>query len=148
MKSSAKFSENSIFPSGEDFRICCLCHTNMGEDEEEILVCKVIKKEIKSEFKDENHMDVEENDTNIPNKRNQIETENLDASKKVENTESTDKAEKTEKTDKITSYSDDTCGRLLPLPDGSHVHVNCLRWSSEVVERGGRLMNGMQAKAK
>ena len=39
-------------------------------------------------------------------------------------------------------------GRLLPLPDGSHAHVNCLRWSSEVVERGGKLTNALQAKAR
>ena len=39
-------------------------------------------------------------------------------------------------------------GRLLPLPDGSHAHANCLRWSSEVVERGGKLVNALQAKAR
>ena len=39
-------------------------------------------------------------------------------------------------------------GRLLPLPDGTHAHVNCLRWSSEVVERGGKLVNALQAKTR
>ena len=44
--------------------------------------------------------------------------------------------------------NDDVCGRLLPLPDGSHAHANCIRWSSEVVERGGRLINALQAKSR
>jgi hypothetical protein len=30
-------------------------------------------------------------------------------------------------------------GRMLSLPDGSHAHVNCLRWSSDVVEKSGVL---------
>ena len=34
---------------------------------------------------------------------------------------------------------DAVCGRLLPLPDGSYAHVNCLRWSSEAVEMRGKL---------
>ena len=42
---------------------------------------------------------------------------------------------------------DDTvCGRLLPLPDGSYAHVNCLRWSSEVNEMGGKLLEIEKAK--
>jgi hypothetical protein len=45
------------------------------------------------------------------------------------------------------SYDDDpVCGRLLPLPEGQCAHVNCLRWSAEVVERaGGLLTNALQA---
>ena len=34
---------------------------------------------------------------------------------------------------------DAVCGRLLPLPDGSYAHINCLRWSSEAIEIRGRL---------
>jgi hypothetical protein len=47
----------------------------------------------------------------------------------------------------ITS-DDPVCGRLLPLPDGSHAHANCLRWSADVVERGGLLLNALSAKIK
>ena len=43
---------------------------------------------------------------------------------------------------------DPVCGRLLPLPDGSHAHANCLRWSADVVERGGLLLNALSAKIK
>ena len=42
---------------------------------------------------------------------------------------------------------DDTvCGRLMPLPDGSYAHVNCLRWSSEVNEMSGKLHDFEKAK--
>lgn len=46
------------------------------------------------------------------------------------------------------TLDDPVCGRLLPLPDGSHAHANCLRWSADVIERGGKLLNALTAKAK
>ena len=46
------------------------------------------------------------------------------------------------------TLDDPVCGRLLPMPDGSHAHANCLRWSSDVIERGGKLLNALTAKAK
>jgi hypothetical protein len=46
------------------------------------------------------------------------------------------------------AQDDPVCGRLLPFSDGSHVHANCLRWSTEVIERGGRLINASQARIR
>jgi PHD-like zinc-binding domain len=46
------------------------------------------------------------------------------------------------------SYPDPVCGRMIPLPDDSFAHVNCIRWSSEVVERAGRLVNVADAKQR
>eukprot|EP01038_Epipyxis_sp_PR26KG_P012769 gene12769-17121_t len=44
------------------------------------------------------------------------------------------------------SIEDNLHGRLVPFPDGVFVHVNCVRWCSEVYEEDGFLMNAMEAK--
>ncbi len=39
-------------------------------------------------------------------------------------------------------------GRLLPYFDGAFAHVNCIRFSSEVIERNGILCNASSAKLR
>ena len=37
-------------------------------------------------------------------------------------------------------------GRIIPLPDGTYSHINCVRWCINVVERGGTLINAIPLK--
>lgn len=41
--------------------------------------------------------------------------------------------------------ADITCGRMIILSDGQWAHINCLRWSTEVYEKEGYLLNVQSA---
>jgi hypothetical protein len=108
-----------------DFRRCCLCSSVNSEEESR-------EKEEKEDREEEKAM---------------LKKSQSPLSIKAERNRS--KAEKeVEKEVSPVAQDDPVCGRLLPFSDGSHVHANCLRWSTEVIERGGRLINASQARIR
>jgi hypothetical protein len=109
-----------------DFRSCCLCSSANSEEESR-------EKEDKEDREEEEAM------------RKKCQSP---LSIKIEKTNRIKAEKEVEKEVSPIAQDDPVCGRLLPFSDGSHVHANCLRWSTDVIERGGRLLNASQAKTR